>query len=53
MRHEYSSCLCFVGIVLLQAEEDRKIVLARRFNEELQQGMHESLKDWKKAEDLE
>lgn len=35
-----------------QAEEDRKIVLAKRFNMQLQQGMHDSLDLWKEEEDL-
>ncbi|CAM9392238.1 unnamed protein product [Laminaria digitata] len=37
---------------MLQAEEDRKIVLAKRFNMQLQQGMHDSLDLWKEEEDL-
>lgn len=39
-------------VALFQAEEDRKAVLAKRFNYQLQQGMHDSLDIWKEAEDL-
>lgn len=39
-------------VFVWQAEEDRKIVLAKRFNMQLQQGMHDSLDLWKEEEDL-
>ncbi|CAM9932309.1 unnamed protein product [Ascophyllum nodosum] len=38
---------------MLQAEEDRKIVLTKRFQQQLQQGMHESMESWKQEEKLE
>ncbi|CAM9284551.1 unnamed protein product [Ectocarpus sp. 6 AP-2014] len=37
---------------MLQAEEDRKAVLAKRFNAQLQKGLHESLNAWKEEEEL-
>lgn len=35
-----------------QAEEDRKAVLAKRFNLQLQKGLHDSLNVWKEKEEL-
>eukprot|EP00903_Cladosiphon_okamuranus_P006213 g6107.t1 len=37
---------------MLQAEEDRKAVLAKSFNAQLQKGLHESLNAWKEEEKL-
>lgn len=42
----------FILLLFWQAEEDRKVVLAKRFNMQLQQGMHDSLDLWKEEEDL-
>lgn len=39
-------------LVDIQAEEDRKVVLAKRFNVQLQKGLHESLSVWKEEEEL-
>lgn len=36
-----TTCFCY------QAEEDRKIVLERRYNKQLQREMHESINTWK------
>lgn len=35
-----------------QAEEDRKAVLAKRFNLQLQKGLHDSINKWKEEEEL-
>ncbi|CAM9731817.1 unnamed protein product [Pylaiella littoralis] len=37
---------------MLQAEEDRKAVLTKRFNMQLQRALHESLDTWKEEEEL-